>query len=221
MAFRAREDAEENFQYALSRLIPKEGTKEEREKAKIVLEDIRSKYGPVIDAYPSWHPLVSTSSKQGWPMTRPCPENGYSGLDHTVFFANAFITCPYDGGETILASVSKRPEHHAASVNAAEIDAVIYHPAATPILVTCDWERPLNIDGTIPKSLAMGLMLEEEIPQWRLAQVAETWETMRPYFLGRPHGARSSLSVDQETGQAMKTIWNAIINTGMYGPIKV
>ncbi|WMY75407.1 hypothetical protein RHD99_05455 [Buttiauxella selenatireducens] len=221
MAFRSYESAQENFEYALSRLLPKEGTKEVREKAKNVLMDICEKYGPVIDSYPSWHPLVTTSNKQGWPLTRPCPENGYKGLDHTVLFANAFITCPYDGGKEVIASVSNRPEHHAASITAAEIDAVLYHPLATPILVTCDWGRPLNLDKTIPKSLAVALMLEEEIPQWRDAQLAETWETMRPYFLGRPHGARSSLSVDQDTGQAMKTVWNAIINTGMYGPIKV
>ena len=41
-------------------------------------------------------------------------------------------------------------------------------------------------------------------------------------FEARPgHGARSSLFVSQETGQAIKKIWNALIFTGMFGPIKV
>ena len=73
----------------------------------------------------------------------------------------------------------------------------------------------------IPLSIAMPLLLEKELPMWKWADVAETWETMRPYFLGNPHGARSSLFVSQETGQAMKKVWNALINTGMFGPIKV
>ena len=51
--------------------------------------------------------------------------------------------------------------------------------------------------------------------------MAETWRTMSPYFLGRPHGGRSSLFVNQETGQAMKTVWTALINSGVFGPIKV
>jgi hypothetical protein len=67
----------------------------------------------------------------------------------------------------------------------------------------------------------MPLLLEKEIPCWRWAVLAETWESMRPYFLGRPHGKLSSLFVSQETGQAMKKVWNALINTGMFGPIKV
>lgn len=44
---------------------------------------------------------------------------------------------------------------------------------------------------------------------------------MRPYFLGTPNGSRSSLFVTQETGQVLKTLWNTIINTGMYGNIRV
>ncbi|MGB5235252.1 MAG: hypothetical protein WBN85_08775, partial [Candidatus Macondimonas sp.] len=75
--------------------------------------------------------------------------------------------------------------------------------------------------GMIPLSIAMPLILEKEVPCWHWAEVAETWETMRPYFLGRPHGGRSSLFVSQETGQAIKKTWNALIFTGMFGPIKV
>jgi hypothetical protein len=89
------------------------------------------------------------------------------------------------------------------------------------VLVKSTWNKPLLLDGTIPLSVAMPLILEKEIPGWRWAEVAETWETMRPYFWGSPHGARSSLFVNQEANQAIKKIWNALIYTGMYGPIKV
>lgn len=73
----------------------------------------------------------------------------------------------------------------------------------------------------IPLSLAMPLLLEQEVPCWEWSQVAEPWESMRPYFLGTPRGARSSLFVSQETGQAIKKIWEALIYNGMFGPIKV
>lgn len=56
---------------------------------------------------------------------------------------------------------------------------------------------------------------------WQTAEVAETWESMRSNFLGKPHGKRSSLFVNQETGQGIKKIWESLINTGMYGPIKI
>lgn len=76
-------------------------------------------------------------------------------------------------------------------------------------------------DGTIPLCVAMPLLLEQETPYWRRSEVAETWETIRHYFLGSPHGSRSSLFVNQVTGQAMKKIWNALTYTGMLDPIKV
>ncbi len=44
---------------------------------------------------------------------------------------------------------------------------------------------------------------------------------MRSYFLGAPHGARSSLFVSQETGQGIKKVWETLIYTGRFGPIKV
>ena len=76
-------------------------------------------------------------------------------------------------------------------------------------------------DRSIPLNIAMPLLLENELQCWEWSQLAETWESMRSYFLGSPHGSRSSLFVNQETGQAMKKIWEQLIYTGMFGPIKV
>jgi len=42
---------------------------------------------------------------------------------------------------------------------------------------------------------------------------------MRPYILGDPHGSRSSLFVSQDTALAMKKIYLAMIESGMYGPV--
>ncbi len=108
-----------------------------------------------------------------------------------------------------------------AYITAERLKGTLYNASATPVLVRCHWEKPISADGTIPKSLAIPLLLEQEVPCWRHAQLAETWETMRPYFLGSPHGSRSSLFVDQETGQTIKNIWKVLISTGMFGPIKV
>jgi hypothetical protein len=146
-------------------------------------------------------------------------------LDHTLFLRNGFITCPYNQGKTVFESVEEIEARDLtkgiARLSAERIEAQLYHPDATPILVKCEWNEALNRDGTVPTRLAVPLFLEKELPSWRSAEVAETWKTMIPYVLGRPCGSRSSLFINQETGQALKTLWNTLINTGMFGPVRV
>lgn len=222
MAFRADEEARSGFEEAVSYLTPrdKEIDLAQRTAIKDFLLDLVDQYGPAIDAYPNWHPLVC-NHEDSYPVTTPGAQCGYQGLDHTRFFANAFITCPYGDGQKVLDSVAKLPFHPVARITAERLDMKLYNINATPILVKCDWYKPLQADGMIPLRIAMALILAKEIPSWESAQVAETWESMRPYFLGRPHGARSSLFVNQETGTAIKKVWEAVINTGIFGPIKV
>lgn len=67
-------------------------------------------------------------------------------------------------------------------------------------------------------------MLEEMMKHWRAVadcprSVGETWKTMRPYILGCPHGSRSSLFINQEDGQQLKTIYTKIVETECYGPV--
>ena len=120
----------------------------------------------------------------------------------------------------MIDAVDRLPRHPLATIQAEYLQASLYQPTATPILVSCEWDKALPMDGMIPKSWAIPLILEKEVPCWRWAQCAESWATMRPYLLGCPHGSRSSLFVNQETGQTIKNIWNALINTGMFGPIR-
>ena len=221
MAFRLDEARINGNERARSYLVPRNFNIAERDRSEEALEEIIFRYGPVIDAYPTWHPLVSNYTNVGWEITTPSGKCGYKGLDHTVCLTNAFITCPYGDGEAVLEAVDEIRGHVFAEIRAEPLDVQFYHVDAAPILVCCEWQKPIPDDGTIPKELAVPLMLEREIPCWTWAEVAETWERMRPYFLGRPHGGRSSLFVNQETGQAMKNVWKAIINSGMYGPIKV
>lgn len=220
MAFRADEAAQTGFDNVVSYFIPRDLDKSEKARSRDALERVLDECGSVVQSYPTWHPLVCNHDDRS-PVTSPGDDCGYNGLDHTRYFANGFITCPYGDGQAVLDSVEALPNHPAARVTAERLGVTLYNSKATPILVKCNWEKSLDRDGTIPLSIAMPLILEKEVPCWKWSQVAETWESMRPYFLGQPHGSRSSLFVSQETGQAIKKIWEALIYTGMFGPIKV
>lgn len=220
MAFRADEAAKDGRlsaeKYLLSRLT--EISPEELLRSTKKLRELFDELGPVIYTYPSWHPLVS-DKRVDYDLLAPSKECGYQGLDHTVLFANGFITCPYDDGQEVIDSVRKLKPNHIADITAERLDVKFYASSATPILVKCIWQKELSGDGTIPASIAVPLLLENELPNWKTAQVGETWDNMNSYFLGKPHGKRSSLFINQETGQAMKKIWESLINTGMFGPI--
>ncbi|TGS97472.1 hypothetical protein EN814_09775 [Mesorhizobium sp. M2D.F.Ca.ET.171.01.1.1] len=222
MAFRADEAAADGYERLRNYLISRNLPPSERARSEEVLRKIVDEYGPAVDGYPSWHPLIRNHDGQN-PETYPNERCGYDGLDHTVLLAHAFITCPYapsEKAEKVLSSANRLPYHHAASIEAESLDVAFYNTGTTAILVRCNWSQPLEIGRTIPKSLAVPLMLEQELPCWTWSQRAETWETMRPYLLGEPHGQRSSLFVSQETALAMKKIYLAMVESGMFGPLK-
>lgn len=220
MSFRADDAAQAGFEAAVNYLLPHTNgvDRVERLRENEELLNILRELGPAVTAYPSWHPLVSQHDTLH-PVTYPGMDCGYEALDHTVYFVNGFITCPYGDGQDVIASVNALPVRNGATITAERLNLKLYNPNATPVLVRCEWDCKLNEDGTIPLALAMPLLLEKQVPCWQRWQVAETWDTMRPYFLGTPHGRRSSLFVSQETGQAMKKVWEALISTGMFGPI--
>ncbi len=222
MAFRADESARESRyeaeRFLLGRLA--DVTPAQLDESKRQFHDLVDRLGPVVRAYPTWHPLVADFKDRY--STRPSVECGYKGLENTILFVHGFITCPFgDGADEVIESVRQLKDHSAAHITAEKMSTPFYSSQATPVLVTCGWDRPLAPDNMIPLSLAMPLLLEKEVPCWRYAQVAETWDSMKAHFLGLPHGSRSSLFVSQETGSAMKKVWETIIHTGMYGPIKV
>lgn len=220
MAFRADEAVRAGNELAEKFFIPSrlDVSETERNRSKEKLGDIMEQLGPAIQSYPTWHPLVNLRSSR---HTAGIPDEdcGYMGLDHTRFFVNGFITCPYDDGQKVLDSVAKLPVHHLAFITAERLDVHFYHKSATPIYVKCEWSKELLSGGMIPLPLAAALLLEKEVACYTRSQVGETWESMRPYFLGSPHGSVSSLFIDQATGQALKKMWTAIINTELFGPV--
>ena len=225
MAFRADEARENGKVQAQRYLIRSSLAEGQREESRAALLDIIEELGPVIDAYPTWHPLVAGYPENRRYGTTPNAECGFPGVDHTVHFAHGFLTCPYpEGGSELLSAVEKlkfNEDHPLANITAERLDMRFYHPRATPILVRCEWKKELPAEKLVPKSRAVPLLLERELPCWRWSEVGETWETMSPEFLGRPHGRLSSLFVSRETGQSMKKVWEAITESGMFGPIMV
>ncbi len=232
MAYRRNEAIEEGFERAAEYLIPKELTQREQQELKYYIDDVTVRLGPVVSSYPSWHPLVCNHSDNN-PITHPCKENGYRGLDHTIYFANGFLSCPYraaNKAQKIINSVNKlhlneayKRYENVASIRAERVNKPLYNSETEtdPVLVVCDWLKPMPIDKTIPKNIAVGLMLEAEVPCWRWSKYGETWENMRPYLMGEPCGKRSSMFLEQEAGKAMKKVYEAIIYSGMFGSLKV
>ncbi|MCT8002957.1 hypothetical protein NZL82_13835 [Sphingomonas sanguinis] len=224
MAFRADEAAADRLAKTKNYLIPRTLPVDVRARSEEVFADIVEQCGPAVDDYPSWHPLVS-GHEQRHPCTTPGKFQGYVGLDHTRYFTHGFVTCPYGDGQDVIDSVeqlSRKLVHDfkvPAYVTAEALDCKFYNESTTAILVRCEWNYELEENHTIPKRVAVALMMERELPSWRFAEVGETWETMHPYFLGSPHGKRSSLFVTQDTALAMKKVYAAMNDAGVFGPM--
>lgn len=221
VAFRADEAEQRGYERAKRYLLGTHLAGAEREDAAGVFHDILVRLGPVVDRYPVWHPLISHQQDHATPETYPNDRCGFRGLDHTVYFAHGFISCPYMSGQEIISSVDNLPEHFAAEITAEILDASFYNSGTECVMVTCVWNQDLEPGGLIPKKTAVPLMIEKEAPAWRSSSLGETWETMRPYLLGEPHGSRSSLFVSQDTAMAMKRVYVAMLESGMFGPIRV
>ncbi|MCA9774134.1 MAG: hypothetical protein KC466_17060, partial [Myxococcales bacterium] len=103
MIFRAEEAAQAAFERALRYLTPRDATPAERDQVTETLTRLVAEHGPVVDTYPTWHPLVPQRDPRH-PQTTVSDRCGYEGLDHTVTFVNAFLTCPYGGAERVIDS---------------------------------------------------------------------------------------------------------------------
>lgn len=220
MVFRADESAQRGFEKACSVLITNDIVGNERAFARQKLEQIIDECGSVVDGYPGWHPfLMETDSDSFSPMI---PDNcsSYRLLDHSVYLVNGIITCPYSHavGQLVSNIQAIRNKHDLADITIEEIKGVtFYNSHTTPMLIRCRWKTGLEEDGTIPLRTALGLMLERELPGWRWGRFNQSWESMRGDILGYPHGARSSLFVNQQTGQQLKNVWNQLTKAGLWG----
>lgn len=218
MAFRADELIASGFEKALKDLTPREASTSDLEHIRQLISDISAQWGPFITGYPAWHPFLLESDPRNYAYSIPQKDGVFKHLDHTVYLANAIITCPYSHGVEELFESVRCLKHADVVFDIQKIhDVILYNESAVPILITCRWKNGLNEDGTIPSSAALGLLLEREVPNWRYATYSESWERMQGQILGYPHGARSSLFVNQQTGQVLKTIWTQLEKSGLWG----
>lgn len=219
MAFRADEAAQEGYERARRYLVlSRDVDADQREKADNALLDLIDAHGPVVRGYPMWHPLLPQNDPR-IPVLYPSEHCGYQGLDHTVYFAHAFVSCSYGDGSKIIEFVEAMKSYPWAGITAERLDVSFYSSATTSILVRCDWSEVFPERHMVPKKLAVPLMIQRQMHMWHGAEVGERWETMRPYLLGDPHGSRSSLFVSQETAMAMKRVYMAMVEFGMFGPL--
>lgn len=241
--FNSRTAAMSGTSGAIEGLVPYDGTPEQRKEAKDCVLRLIESYGDVVDGYPLWHPLMGGESLKtsyaitnGNQYTFPSQRNGYDGLDHTICFRNAFVSCPYrgaGGADKLIKSVENLPKTDVATITAERLLEPLYATggesiedkpitAADPILVVCNWNERHYPDasGMVPKRTALGLMVADAVRNWENAQCGEPWEYMMGCMLGSPHGEVSSLFVDMETGRAIKKLFNTINDVGLFGAVR-
>ncbi|ECH9374571.1 hypothetical protein ZL54_22510 [Salmonella enterica subsp. enterica] len=268
--FRANEEAAERREEARDFLVPDPQKKQWADqapeemgkygKSSYAFETITDALGPFVSSYPGWHPLIALHTPGG-NAPRSLPK--IKGLDHTRYMVSGFITCPYGGGDELIASVKTRmhqlrgliPEMPISAAHGGWLNLVssmvsihasyiteellfyfldkdsplpqsrplaevkdllpLYGPKVHPILVWVEWGERLR-GGKIPAHFSVPLMLARELMDLPQAQCSETWEDMRGLLLGHPHGARSSMFLDQLTVKQMRTMYNALMSTGAY-----
>ncbi|MCB4456875.1 hypothetical protein [Leisingera sp. McT4-56] len=214
MEFRSPNAAAEKCSYARTYLTE---NLDDPEAGKAVFEELREELGNVIENFPSWHPILTAPPQPyGRSATSISSLDVYRGRDHTVEFVRGFVTCPYseEAADNLVEAVNKLLGLHAR-----RLDQPLYADNAYPVVVSAI-EVELEADGTIRSRDALAWFVQEQANSAPRAEVAETWWTMRSYILGRPHGSRSSLCVNQYTGSHMRKILEAMNDSGMFGPIK-
>ena len=142
---------------------------------------------------------------------------GYPHLDHTIYFAHGFITCPYSEEcvDELIKSVASFRKNKVYEITAQILDRPIYAKGAIPVLVSCKWQHSA-LPVPIPSGVAVALMLQNELKSWERIDHSTPWEKKASDLLGMPHGQLSSLFVTRETGLKMRKVWQAINNVHVF-----
>lgn len=185
--------------------------------ARARVEELIAELGHSVSIYPDWHPILTApSSKTSGHVSSLSQVHAYRHNDHTRCFVRGFVTCPYSAerADKLVDEVRE-----VRGLTARRLDEPLYSDDAYPVVVEA-YNVQLEADGTIRSRDALAWFVQQTAKSAMDAQVAETWWNMRPYILGRPHGSRSSLFVNQYTGGHMRKILEALNNSGMFGEIK-
>lgn len=220
MAFRAEEAKSDGLKAALNYFAgPHTNLSEaEREAASALIQKLSRLYiGPAVHTYPTWHPLMTAKKSKLHDYFYPEDGCGYPHLDHTIYFAHGFITCPYSEQcvDELLKSVASFRKNKVYEITAEILDRPIYAKGAIPVLVSCKWKYSA-LPLPIPSGIAVALMLQNELKAWERIDKSTPWEKKASDLLGSPHGQLSSLFVTRETGLKMRKVWQAINNAHVF-----
>jgi hypothetical protein len=212
MAFRYDEVVAEQRQraheYAANSVRDARYTNDDRARSQIFMEYLLDTYGPLIDRYPDWHPL------------KPRLNSGnYGGFDdHSVTFRDAILFAPYGDDKAHweeLSAYAKKYDLFAEKVEG----ELFHHPNCHLYLLIVPHSMMVEDEEENPY-IHRTSAIEALLSNWKRVcgdgerphsfQCWESWDTMRPYLIGSPCGKRSSLFVDEATGQAIKRLYAVI-----------
>lgn len=214
MDFRAPAEASQQNAKAMEYLTKNLSDPEAGQSA---VEGLIQELGNAVYAFPDWHPILTAPpASSSHDASAISHLKTYGLADHTVEFVRGFVTCPYSDkdADKLVETVNE-----IVGLRAHRLNVPLYADNAHPVVVQA-YQVELEADGTIRSRDALAWYAQQAVKNARRAEVAETWWNMRAYILGRPHGKRSSLFVNQHTGVHMRKILDALNNSGMYGPIK-
>lgn len=181
-----------------------------------LVESLFAELGNAVVMYPDWHPILTAPPRHlGEHISNLSQLKTYAELDHTQEFVRGFVTCPYSdvSADKLVAAVNA-----VEGLAARRLEEPLYADSAHPVLVVA-YGVDLEADGTIRSRDALAWFAQQMAASAQGAQVAETWWNIRTNLLGKPHGSRSSLFVNQHSGNHMRKILEAMNDSGMFGPI--
>ena len=182
-----------------------------------LLDGLLDKLGNAVDVYPDWHPIITAPQRDSTRLSVSFSElSVYNESDHKQMFVKGFITCLYsdDRADRLVEAVNQ-----VTGLSAYRLQNPLFRNNAYPVVVVAN-DVEFEADGTIRSRDALAWFLNQLAKQTCGAQVAETWWNIRSNILGHPHGSRSSLFVNQETGLHMRKILEVLNNSGVFGPIR-
>lgn len=223
MPFRSNESAEAGLTRAiqyLARSSMRDMSKTEMENAEEYLRNVVHEIGPVVDSYPNWHPFVRhfCSSLHDYLHNIPRNDQGFQGLDHTIFFSHGLITCPYveDSVNKLFQSVDLMNKKFDLSLECSRIDVNLYNKQVFPVLIKSDKCYELETDLTIKKTSAVKMFCQLLVDTIGCSYSTFDWKDFSPCILGTPSGGRSSLFVNEETGQTLKSIFTLLVKQKVF-----
>ncbi len=123
MVFREEYEISRGKQRALNHLVPKDYDFKQKQEAKELIIELIYQYGPVISAYPEWHPIRSNNYNR-YPEEGPSRGSCYVGLNKKIYLSNGFITCPFteEDAEKVIESVNNLVVNKGAQVSAERLN---------------------------------------------------------------------------------------------------